>query len=316
MAPALEVERARGGARRRPRRRRRGDARGGRARARADDDAAALEACFFAADALLAAEDDARAEACFTRVAGTDGALADDALYRLGFAHLARADAEPARLAQAAQAFAELARRFPRSELVGEALWLARASARGAPATPPPRSPARERVRREHRGHDARPKALFRLGQCALATGDAARAVDALQELLGSAPDFEAAVEARLVLGRALAAQGQARGARAAFDAVLAADQGVFAARARLELGRLELAAGRHEDALSHFLKVALLYAYDDEVAEATLLAGRCLEAQGERALARDQYERVVREHADTRHAAAARERLAALRTE
>ena len=35
-----------------------------------------------------------------------------------------------------------------------------------------------------------------------------------------------------------------------------------------------------------------------------------------ERALARDQYERVVREHADSRHAAAARERLAALRTE
>ena len=57
-------------------------------------------------------------------------------------------------------------------------------------------------------------------------------------------------------------------------DLIVAEDGGVLSARARIEVGKLDMASGATDDALSEFVKVAVLYAHDEEVAEALVLAG------------------------------------------
>jgi TolA-binding protein len=88
---------------------------------------------------------------------------------------------------------------------------------------------------------------------------------------------------------------------------------GLFGARARLELGKLDSAAGRHEEALAQHLKVALLYEGGDIVAEALVLAGGELEALGRVDKARARYSEVLEKHSKSPFTARARERLAAL---
>ena len=87
-------------------------------------------------------------------------------------------------------------------------------------------------------------------------------------------PEFENAVEAELWRGRALAARKKTRGARQAFERVIALDRGVLAARARLGLGHMSRDEGDLDEALSQYLKVAFLYAHEAEVSEALYHAG------------------------------------------
>src|SRR5205814_8052997 len=87
--------------------------------------------------------------------------------------------------------------------------------------------------------HDVMPKVLFRLG-LALAQRDRWReAADELAALARAEPDFENLAEAELARGRALAHVGDPRGARAAFDRVIAKDKGRLSDLARIEIGRL-----------------------------------------------------------------------------
>jgi TolA-binding protein len=87
-------------------------------------------------------------------------------------------------------------------------------------------------------------------------------------------------------------------------------DRGVLAARAQIGLGELDRRAGRTEHALSTFLKVAVLYAHDEEVAQALLLSGECLEDLGDTVRAQDRYREIVQEHPQSSVAPEARERL------
>jgi len=95
---------------------------------------------------------------------------------------------------------------------------------------------------------------------------------------------------------------------------VLGLDKGQLAARARLALGALLEQEGRIEEALSEYLKVALLYAHDEEVAEALFRAGTCLEQQGNTEPAQKQYREVLAEHPQAGFAAQAKERLQTLK--
>ncbi len=122
----------------------------------------------------------------------------------------------------------------------------------------------------------------------------------ALARLAKDAPDFPNLAEAELWRGRALAALNKARAAGQAFGRVLSLDAqtgaGVLSARARLGLGKLSHSDQRFEEALSDFLKVAVLYSDDEAVAEALYLAGVCLEALGDPANALLRYQEVVAE--------------------
>jgi TolA-binding protein len=154
---------------------------------------------------------------------------------------------------------------------------------------------------------------LFRSGLVAGALARWNECESALSELARSFPEFPNLAEGELWRGRALLERRDLRAARAAFERTLALDQGELAAGARLGLGRLASAEGKHEAALSEYLKVALLYAHEPSVAEALYRAGETLEALGDPDKARARYREVADEHARSPFAERARERLRAL---
>ncbi len=269
----------------------------------------ALQAAFFVGEAHFAAGEAERAEGFYrAATAPHAGELRDDALYKLGFSRL-----RLERWKGAAEAFEQLVADFPRSELFGEGLFLA-GECRFRSGELERSVELLDRVRVELPRHEVRAKGLFRLGLAQFELGAFKACERVLTELCKKHAKFENRAEAELCRGRALAALEKPRAARSAFDSVLRLDRGALAARARLEIGRLHYAAGQHDDALSEFLKVALLYAHEAEVAEATLLAGHCLQAQGQRELAIEQYQRLVEKYPKSPFAAEAKKRLKTLR--
>ena len=128
-------------------------------------------------------------------------------------------------------------------------------------------------------------------------------------------PDFQNLAEAELGRGRALSESGDTRTARVALERVLALDQGLLSAQAHLELGRIAYAGADLDGALSEFLKVAVLYDGDEEVAEALVLAGRVLEEQKQPDKAAEQYREALEKHPKARYASEAKKRLEALRS-
>ncbi|MFT7465486.1 MAG: TolA-binding protein, partial [Pseudohongiellaceae bacterium] len=266
------------------------------------------EACFFVAEAHFAAGDDSRALPLFQAAAkAANSPLADKALYKAGFTAL-RAD-EPA---TASSHFAQLVNEHPSSDLAGEAMFLTGEAAfrldQFAAAIP-----WFELLLEEHPGHDVAPSCHFRLGLslCQLERWDDAE--QTLAQLARTAPNFANRNEAELWRGRALAQQGKSRPAKAALQRVVSDDQGVLAARARIALGKLSIADGQTEEALSEFLKVAVLYAHDDEVAEALVLAGQCLSALGQTDQAAARYDEVLKRYGQTPSAGTAKKLLSAL---
>jgi len=277
-----------------------------RARKSGGEPAPILEAAFHLGDAELAAGDAQAAEAHLLDATRAPHARTDDALYKLAYAQLARGELDGARRAlakfQAEHAASELA---PEAGfLAAECAWRAGevedAARQLAAALPAARGELRARV-------------LFRAG---LAAGQLERWAEceaALAELARDFPQFPNLAEGELWRGRALLAQQKTRPARAAFERTLALDQGELAAGARLGLGRLLAAEGKQEEALSEYLKVALLYAHEASVAEALYRAGETLEALGDPAKAAARYRELVAEHARSPFAERARERLRVL---
>ncbi len=270
--------------------------------------AAVAEACFFLAEAFFAKGDDARATPYYRAAAAAEGStLADEALYKQGFAHLRSAEPQPA-----AACFGALVKRFPKSELVGESLFLEGEAwyrmERYAEAVQP-----LQRLVQEHPRHQVLPKARFRLGLALAQSGRCAEAEGVLARLAQQSPDFPNIAEAELWRGRCLAEQLQERAALSAFQRVIELDKGLLAAQARLGLGHMQLNAGDTEDALSEFLKVALLYSHSEEVAEALFMAGQCLEEMGQPDTAAERYRELLASHPDTAFAPRARSRLSAL---
>ncbi len=234
--------------------------------------------------------------------------VADRALYKAGFARLRTND-----LAGAERCFQKFVTDFPKSELFHETLFLLGETQyrqhRFDAAVP-----NLERVRREAPRHALMPKVLFRLG---LALGELQRwkeSAEVLGALVRANPDFPNLAEAELGRGRALAESGDARTARVALERVLALDKGLLSAQAHLELGRLSYGANDLDGALSEFLKVAVLYDGDEELAEALVLAGRVLEDQQQPEKAAEQYREVLGKHPKARYASEAQKRLDALR--
>jgi TolA-binding protein len=267
-------------------------------------DPAPRECLFFAGEAWYERGEDVKASACYEIAESSPKEdIASRALYKGGFARLRAGDLEGA-----ARAFGSLVERFPQSELVGESLYLqGEAEARGErfEAAVAPLS----RVRKEFPRHAVWGKAMLRLSE-ALAKGERWReAAEASAELLRVQPDGENSVQAELWHGRALARLGERRGARAAFGHVIDKDRGQLSAQARLGIGQIALEENDLEGALSEFLKVALLYAHEEEVAEALFRAGDVLERQGEHELALARF-REAAGHDKTVFGRTARERL------
>jgi TolA-binding protein len=275
------------------------------------------ELLFFTAEKRYEAKEWAAATALYQRAGelaelGQRGDVAEKAHYKRGFALVQQNE-----WTAAAAAFQRVVELRPDGELFGESLYLVgecrfRAGdmpgAAAALAQCPERAPA----------HASLPKALHRLvvaqgtlGRWAECEQSLALLAHTLQERRDSAPPFAGEID--LWQGRVSAQRGDARAARAAFERALAREKGQIAAQARLELGKLSLAAGQAEDALNEFLKVSLLFEDGPEVAEALWGAGQCLEALGEKKRAVEQYKSLCARFQESAQAKLARERLAAL---
>ncbi len=264
---------------------------------------AVAEASFFVGEARAERGDRERALALYTRASAAENPRKRDALYKLGYLELAAGH-----LASASRAFEELIA-DPASPLFGESLFLL-GETRFREGRFDEAARLLERLRREVPRHEVLPKGLFRLG---IALGELGRWPEAeavLAELARSQPEFPNLAEAELWRGRALAAQKKARPARAAFERVVALDSGSLAANARLALARMTEDEGRFEDALSEYLKVALLYADEEAVAEALFRAGTCLERLGRNEQAIARFREVVENHPRSSFAEEAERRL------
>ncbi len=263
------------------------------------------EVAFFLGEACFERGLDAQAvQAYAAACAVPDHPLLDASLYKLGFT-LLRTD-EPE---QAIAPLRRLVEEFADSTLLGESLFLmgeaAFRSGEFAAAVGP-----LQRLLTESPGHEVAARARFRLG---LSLGQVERWAECeavLSDLARLHTDFEHRSEAELWRGRALAALGNARGARAAFQRVIDDDRGLLAARALIGIGQTERSQGQVESALSTFLRVAVLYGHEQEVAQALLFAGECLEDLGDREKADDRYREILERHPDADVAAQARRRL------
>lgn len=140
---------------------------------------------------------------------------------------------------------------------------------------------------------------------------NAAREVSAAA--LAAAPDFEFNFEHQFIIGRALATAGRLTDARDAYQRVLASPQGAqseTAAKAQLMLAETYFHQQNFDQAVREYLKVEILYGYRPWQAAGLFQAGVCYEKLGKPERARDQYERVVRDFADTEYGARAAQRL------
>lgn len=278
-------------------------------RARGDEAAelAVSEVAFALGEARFEARDDARALAAYALV-GAKSPFHDRALYKRGFTCLRAGDA-----ASAAREFGRLVDEHAESALFHEALFL-RGEALYRSERLEEALACFTRVRQEAPRHEVMPKVLFRAGLVCARLERWREAADTLSLLARTKPDFENLDEAELWRGRALAALGDTRAARSAFDRVIQHDKGALGDRARIEIGRASVAAGDLEGALSSFLKTAVLSGDSDAVAEALWNAGDVLERLGQADRAAQQYREIVEQHAASSFAARAKEKLARAR--
>ncbi|MCB9882179.1 MAG: tetratricopeptide repeat protein [Planctomycetes bacterium] len=227
--------------------------------------------------------------------------------YKRGWAHLKKEEFE-----KAFSDFERTALGDPEGALAGEALFLAgeckfRLGAWGEAVK------RFQQVRREFPGHGVQSRNLFRLG---LAQGELANwegCYEALRELLESQPDFKFASEAHLWVGRSLRSRNQSRAAVDYLERVESQAEGPIQAGMKIEAGRALLDMGRTDDAIGKFLQVKFVYAYPDEVAEATYWAAEGFVAKGEKENAIKFYKEIVERYADSPHARDARTKLASL---
>ncbi len=268
---------------------------------------AVAEAAFFVGEARFEEGSLERAADLYEAAAKEESPVQPQALYKLGFAHLRGDDAAGAR-----SSFARLVEGFPESELWGEGLFLLGESSYRV-GDYPAAIEALERLRERLPRHEVLPKALFRLG---LAYGELERWREAEARLAALAqehPDFSHRAEAELWRGKALEGLGRERPAAQAFERVLSLDKGELACKATLGLGRLAETRGDIQEALSTYLKVSVLYGYDEPVAQALLGAGRCLERLEDPEKAAEQYREILERHPKSKAAEEARRRLRSL---
>lgn len=286
------------------------------------ENTSALEAAFFLGEARFATGDDERAAQAYDLAARSpDGEVQSRALYKAGFARLRQAgllaasedQKEAAKAAplwtRSATDFERLVKDHPRSELYGESLFLAGECAYRSERLEDCAS-WMTRLLKERSVHATRHKALFRLGLSQAKLERFKRAASTLATLRKDAPEFESIIEAELWRGESLLQIGDMRAARKALERVVSEDRGVLSAHAYLALGRLAQAQDDLDEALSQYLKVAVLYALDAEVAEALFRAGNVLEAKGDLERAIDQYEDAKKRFPKTAYGALASDRL------
>ncbi len=231
----------------------------------------------------------------------------EQATYRLGVCEY-KLD----RLREAAELFGEFIDRYPDSELAPSAGFYAGESlfklGRHDLA-----SKHLSRVADRFEEDPVYAPSLLRLGESLAAQQRWARSERVFTGFLERFPDAEHAYQARYGIGWARENQQRHEEAIQAYRDVVARHQGPTAARAQFQIGECLFAMKRYDQAVRELIKVDILYAYPQWSAAALFEAGRCFEKLGKTVEARTHFQRVAKEHQQTRWAAMASQRLSEL---
>jgi TolA-binding protein len=157
-------------------------------------------------------------------------------------------------------------------------------------------------------------RALLRLGHALekQKQWDASR--QAHEALLARFPNSPWVVEGRYGIGWARQNAGQHDDAVNAYNQVVSATATELAAKAQLNIGLCRLAQKRYADATTAFLVVPYTYDYPHLSALALLEAARAFAENNQKDQAVKLLERLIKDHADSEHAEAAKKRLEELK--
>lgn len=183
----------------------------------------------------------------------------DKVLYKLGWCRDRLGES-----GKAAETFSRIWKEFPKSELAGEAHYrtgrLLQESGRHADALKEYETVA---------DGDFAERALFQAAECGRALGQHKEALEAYDGVLKKFPGTEFIHQVNLGRGHCLRALGAFKDALETYQSVVRATETVEAAASLLGIGYCHYAQGQYKDAAKAFLKVDILYGYEDLKPEA-----------------------------------------------
>jgi len=142
-------------------------------------------------------------------------------------------------------------------------------------------------------------QSLYRAGSCAARMSNWPESANRYKALIDQFPDFELINEARYGLAFALQKQNKPDEAVPLFEQVTKEANSETAAKARFMMGEIAFARQKYEDAIEHFLMVAVGYPYEKWQAFARFEAGRCFMELGQKEKAIASLQIVVDKFAD-----------------
>ncbi len=262
--------------------------------AAAPQSALAADAGFRVGEIEFEAERHAEAAAAYETALKVEGIdFADKLLYKLGWANVHLDDK-----AKALAAFERLAREFPESELAGESLYMQGEllSAMGK------RDEAIAALAKVQDPAFAE-KALHLAAECHRGEGRHGDAIAACDKLLGQFPEGELRAQALLCKGHSLRAAGADADALDAYAAVVAATETIDAAQAIMGQGDIHFAAQRWQDAAKAYLKIDILYGYEELKPRALLMLARTWKKAGDDAKSAQYLEQLKTRYPDSAEA-------------
>jgi TolA-binding protein len=156
--------------------------------------------------------------------------------------------------------------------------------------------------------------ALLKLGEVQAEAKDFDASQKSFQQFLDRYSTDPLAYRARFGIAWAMENRKQYDEARQAYEKVIASTNTDTAARAQFQIGETYLAQEKFDQAVAALLAVEDVYAYPQWSARALLEAGRAFEQMKQPDQAKAQYKVVTDKYKDSPEAAAAGERLNALK--
>ena len=154
---------------------------------------------------------------------------------------------------------------------------------------------------------------LLHSGNAAGKLGDWQKSLDLLTECVEKYPESPHVAEALFGQGRALHNLDKLDEAMAVYEQVLTKSTAEPAARAQLMIGEIQFTQKKHAEAIKSFFKVSYGYGYPQWQADAVYEAGRCFEVLGQKSQALKQYEKLVKDFAQSDKVPLAQQRIEAL---